>query len=499
MALSAWLACTGGHEPDIEAERKALIEQLDAVRNPVVRRRSDPRPDVVLVSLDTVRADAVSAYGGLLPGGAAARATPTLDALAGSGVRFDFALAQSPTTLSSHSAVFTGLDSHGHGVVRNGFVLGNENETLAERFTVAGYTTVGVIGASVLHEKTGISRGFGTWDSTLSHDRNERHEALASEVTERALDAVRKANEGKPVFLFVHYFDAHGPYDAPVPYTKRFCDPLYAGFFDGSRTAMKSAVRASRDRKLTAADVAQVRCHYLGEVAYVDTHVSRLFEGISTELGADTPRVVAVFGDHGEVLGEEPLNPFGHGGSVDAWALRVPLLVAGTNVPANVVVPSQARLVDLGTTLLALSGVRGSLGMGVDLANAWSHPATSGDFVTQDAAAPSVPGQPSSPISFAEASQPDDDAAKVGWPNLPFARVAYRDGFACQRFPLSYPGVLTYRVHGNVQEPVLDPAAAKLCDALAEWDRRLPTAAEQGHDAATTEALEVLGYSEPHD
>lgn len=493
-ALSLLLACADPPEPGVDAQRKALLEQLDSIRSQRVRRSTDPRPDVVLISLDTVRADAIAAYGGLLPykgqGADATRATPVFDGLAAEGVRFEFALAQAPTTMPSHSAIFTGLDNHGHGVVRNGFRLGTENDTLAERFTAAGFSTIGVIGASVLAESTGISRGFRVWDAQLSHDRNKRHEALAAEVTERALDVIRADESGKPLFLFVHYFDAHGPYNAPAPYTKRFCDPDYSGAFDGSRGSLEATITASRNGMLNPADIAAVRGQYQGEVAYTDTHVGRLLDGLGDRGAA---RLVAVFGDHGEGMGEDPMNPFGHGGSVDPWSLRVPLMVSGPGVPTGLVAPEQARLMDLGTTLLGLAGVRGKLGDGVDLAERWATASDKGRLSGGDL---SPIGQVATPIAYAEASQPHELASKTGWPNLPFARVAYRDGYACQRFPLVSGSPKTFRVVGSEQTTTAATPAMALCDALAEWDRRLPAIAVENIDVSTQEGLKALGYVE---
>lgn len=433
-----------------------------------------------MISLDTTRADALSTYGGLLPfqgeGTAPKSVTPVLDALAGRGVRFDQALAHAPTTLSSHASVFTGFDSHGHGVVRNGFKLGAEESTLAEAFAAGGYETVGVVGASVLSKKYGIARGFSVWNQEFSVSRENRHEALASEVTARALGALQTRNAAKPLFLFVHYFDAHAPYNAPEPYTKRFGRPDSS--FDGSQTAMRDAVERSRQGQLSPADVAEVRARYLGEVAYVDEQIGALFDGLAGAISSDIPRITIIFGDHGEGLGEEALNPFGHGGSVDPWSIRVPLIVSGTGVPSGVVVGDQARLMDIGATTLALAGLPARLGNGVDLGSRW-----------RTGTAP-IGGE----LSFAEASQPGQDAAKEGWPNLPFSRAAYRGGWACQRFPLSYPGTLTFAVTGSTQVGSPLPEGDNLCDALAEWDRRVPAATVEETDEETRESLRALGY-----
>ncbi|MBM4365661.1 MAG: sulfatase [Deltaproteobacteria bacterium] len=437
---------------------------LAACSDPPVRELP---PDIVLVSLDTTRADALDDDGGLLH--ALGRdglppVTPNLSALAARGARFEMALAHAPTTLSSHAAVFTGLDGHGHGVVRNGWPLDESHATLAVKLRSRGYLTSGVVGASVLARTTGIARGFDRWDDEVHIDRGPRHEALAADVTDRALRAVQRADPSRPLLLFVHYFDAHAPYSAPEPYTRRYADPAYSGSLDGSKAAMKEAIQRSRAGTLAEADINEARARYLGEVAYVDHELGRLLAGLR-----ERPATIVVFGDHGETLGEDPLNPFGHGGDVEPWALRVPLVVTGPGVESGQVVSRQVRLQDIGATLLGEP-----LGDGISV------------FDTQRR------------ISFAEASQPEDLAAAERWPNLPFERGVYQEPHLFTRFPaIEQPGQL-YTVTRSTLQPVDEPAARTALAALLDaWDAKAPAVTRPEADAATREALEALGYAQP--
>lgn len=430
----------------------------------------DTLPDVLLVSLDTTRADALDSYGGGLrrslgPSAPAGPVTPTLDALAAAGARFELALAHAPTTLSSHAAVFTGQDGHGHGVVRNGYPLDASALTLAEVFRDRGYDTRGVVGASVLDARHGIAQGFRHWDDRVELDRGPRHESLAREVTDRALRQLSAAEEDKPLLLFVHYFDAHAPYAAPEPYTRRWGNPAYDGPFDGSKGATRDAIERARTTGLPEADLAEARARYLGEVAYVDAELGRLLAGIDRT----RPRVVVVFGDHGETLGDDPLNAFGHGGDVDVWAARVPLIVAGPNVSPGQVVSRQVRLQDVATTLLGA-------------------PLGDGRSLFDEAPRP----------SFIEASQPEDRASTTGWPNLPFERAVYLDGLQLQRFPLTGRPQSVYAVAGGEQSPLAaHPREAELAALLDAWDAGAPSVAVPATDPEVTEALEALGYAAP--
>jgi arylsulfatase A-like enzyme len=398
--------------------------------------------------------------------------TPNFDSLAAEGVRFSWALSHAPTTLPSHAAVFTGRDSHGHAVPRNGSALGADLPTLAERLRARGYDTAGVVGASVLGSKTGIDRGFERWHETYQVDRGRRQEALAEEVNAQALAELRRSRE-RPLFLFVHYFDAHAPYAAPEPWTRKFCDPRYTGPFDGGRSAMKRLMTDIRQRREAAADVAEARCRYLGELAYVDGQLGRLLAAVRP--GA----VVAVFADHGELLGEDRLNPLGHGGYADVRSIHVPLALRGPGVPAARVVERPARLMDLGATLLALAGDRSGLGEGVDLAEAWTGTAV----------------EPA-PASFAEASQPTKKAASEGWPNLPFHRSVVSEGLIYSRWPLGRRDGSLARLQAG--EPPVDDASAsaRQRSLLDAWDAAAPALAVEPPDAETQAALEALGYSE---
>jgi choline-sulfatase len=148
-------------------------------------------PTIVLITLDTTRADAVGAWGG--PEGV----TPSLDALAARGARFVWAFSHAPTTLSSHASMFTGLDPHGHAVPRNGVPLLASHTTVAERLQHHGFETLAVLGSSALDRSTGALQGFTAVDDRLSVDQGRRYEDTAPNVTARALGLV-DAREGGP-------------------------------------------------------------------------------------------------------------------------------------------------------------------------------------------------------------------------------------------------------------------------------------------------------------
>lgn len=418
---------------------------------------SKPAPDIVLISMDTTRADAVTPpY------------APNVSGL--DGAHFLWALSHAPTTLNSHATVFTGLDPHGHGVPRNGFPLGPEHTTLATRMAEGGYDTIGVIGASVLGEGTSINRGFRVWDARFSADLGRRQERTATEVTDAALADARQREPGKPLFLFVHYFDAHAPYAAPEPYTRKFGAPDYHGPIGEGKPAIEALGRALREGHGDPADVAELRARYQGEVAYVDSEIARLLAGL------DHPTVV-IFGDHGEALGDDGANPIGHGGDVDLYAIHVPLVVAGPGIPATTI-DRPVRLSDVGATVLGLAGLADTLGQGQDLAPLW-----------RGGGLPSV-------THFAEATQPIPLATRGRWPNLAFERAAARDGFLLVAQPLLPGAPRLFRIDA-AQSPARDPERmGSLLNELSAWDQAAPGPVDHTLSAKTREELEALGYSE---
>lgn len=275
-------------------------------RAPLTRRV--PPHGVLLVTIDTLRADRLGAYGYTL-----AR-TPVLDALAARGVRFADATAHAPLTHPSHAAIMTGRYPGAFGIRLNGMTpLPPDAHTLAERFRDAGFSTGAIVASVILDEAYGIGQGFQSYDDRISVPSGDvalsTLQRRAGEVTDRAL-AWLKGRRG-PWFLWVHYYDPHLPYTAP-PATSSS-----AGGYDA-------------------------------EVAYVDVQLGRLLAAID---GAST--LVTVTSDHGEGLGDhgEP----DHGYFLYDSVLHVPLIMAGPGVKARVVA-EQVRSIDVAPTLADFVG-----------------------------------------------------------------------------------------------------------------------------------------------
>jgi len=269
---------------------------------------AEPRPSILLVTLDTTRADAI---------GPEARGieTPAFNAIAARGLRFRQAYAAVPETLPSHSTMMTGLYPAGHHVHENARYLPATIPTVAERLTGAGYRSMAFVSSFALSRRFGLARGFETYDESFPNGTSER---TARETTDAVV--ARLSGPGiaeKPLFLWVHYYDPHAPYLPPEPFRSKFAgDP------------------------------------YLGEVAAMDEQLGRLVQAF--EQRARGPIAIVIAADHGEGLGEH--GEAFHGNLVYQSTMHVPMAVAGPGVTASVSdVPVSTRRVFF--TLLDWAGL----------------------------------------------------------------------------------------------------------------------------------------------
>ena len=274
-----------------------------------------PTPNLLLVTLDTVRADRLGCYG------YAAAETPRLDGLAAGGLRFARASSPVPLTLPSHASLLSGLSPPHHGLRHNGAGSYPEGTaTLATLLVDAGYRTGAFVGAFVLDRRFGLARGFEVYDDEIERDPGAgvvlEAERPGRQVVDRALAWLGR-EDPRPFFLWVHLYDAHAPYEPPP------------------------AQRARHPGR-----------PYDGEIAAVDEAVGRLLAELERR-GLDGRTVVAVAADHGEGLGEHGEQT--HGLLLYETTLRVPLLLRAPGVPARVV-ETPVSLVDLAPTLAGLLG-----------------------------------------------------------------------------------------------------------------------------------------------
>jgi arylsulfatase A-like enzyme len=329
-----------------------VLTLLLACGGPAPVPAGDPsRPDVVLVSIDTLRADHLGSYGYGRP------TSPFLDALAARGTRFAAARSASPWTLPAHTTMLTGLLPSTHRVVEDDLRLADDMPLLQEQLRAAGYATAGVVSTLYVSTVYGFQRGFDHFEDFGIHGekQNLQNEVVAEDVVDHALAWLRTQAPGKPVFLFLHLYDVHYQYAPPPPYDTRFDRAPQ----EGDARYKNYHFHGKKKGRLDAAQMAHQVAQYDEEIAYVDDQLRRLADAT-----ASRPARWIVTSDHGEEFGER--GSWGHAHTLYQEQLHVPLIVAGPGIAAGQVVAEPVGTQDLAPTVAAWVG--GALpGDGLDL------------------------------------------------------------------------------------------------------------------------------------
>lgn len=288
--------------------------------------RSHTRPNVILIVLDTLRADHLGIYG------YERNTSPVLDSLAKETWIARYAISPAPWTPPAVSSMFTGLYATSHGMMppdgrelalKNSAVLAESNLTLAEIFKSAGYQTIGVTPNPWIKEDFGFSQGFEQYFY--------RHRVRAEEINKAAFKVLDGMDKNRPFFLFLHYLDPHDPYEPPEEFAQMFSGNL--------------------SRPYTA-EVLQKINKYDGEIRYLDTELGKLFSHLkSKNLWDDT--ILVVLADHGEQFDEH--GHTGHGFKLFNEEIHVPLFVKFGGSAREI--PYTVSSVDVFPTILELSGL----------------------------------------------------------------------------------------------------------------------------------------------
>lgn len=313
----------------------------------------------MLISIDSLRADHVSAYGYSRP------TTPTIDRLARDGVTFAHAVSTTSWTLPAHAALLTGRHDAEHGATLPQSSLDPSIPTLAEAMAAAGYRTVGLYSGPFLDPTFGLARGFEeyvacTSDSALIDGRRQRsraraHAASHKDVTNPLVAAAfTRAVDGRderPSFFFVHLWDVHYDLLPPPPYDRMF-DPDYVGDFPGYAYRRAAAFKPG----MAKADYEHVLALYDGEIRYTDDTIAGMLANLE-RAGLLANTVVVVTSDHGDEFLEH--GGKGHRRTLFQEVLAIPLVfwAPGRLAPARV--KTSASLIDVAPSILAITGTRG--------------------------------------------------------------------------------------------------------------------------------------------
>jgi arylsulfatase A-like enzyme len=336
----------------------ALSLALSLTTGCAKRPPSERRPNIVLLSIDTLRRDFVGAYGAERGG------TPNLDRLARRGRLCVDAVSTSSWTLPAHMSLLTGLYPAGHGVRGDGQALSPEQVTLPERLRDLGYRTAGFVSGPYLHRGYGFDQGFDLYRHCMAYAIETLDDGRVSNVIRANLHSqsgrtspqlLRESTEwlasrddDEPWFLFVHWWDPHYDFEPPAPWDAWLGEP------DGVRMTGRGFLQNPRVRpEMTGAERQRLLDLYRGEIASTDAAIGRLLQFLE-ESGEADRTIVVLTADHGEEFFEHGHK--GHRNNLYAETLRVPLVIAGPGVGAGLR-KSVRSLVDVVPTLAELVGL----------------------------------------------------------------------------------------------------------------------------------------------
>jgi arylsulfatase A-like enzyme len=329
----------------------------------IVPGRSGPppafaRPNIVFISIDTLRADRTSLHGH------DRRTTPFIDALARDGVVYQNALSQAPWTLPSAASFNTGLYPSEHGAMKIGKRLSRRFDTIAEVLRRFGYHTIGVISHDLVGRKYGFAQGFQQFDE--SQMRNQRIISSRA-LTHAAFKRLNKRHEGKPFFLWIHYFDPHFDYIRHPEYKwADATEKLLQEKFVRTRYSAGDPKRMYKKIGNKGLFLDHIRAVYDEEIAYTDRWVGKIFKWL-TKAGLSDNTMTIITADHGEYFMER--GRFLHDGDVYTELVHVPLVIGGAIDPAlrGKTVRRTVELLSLPKTIAKMAGIEEHPFRGEDL------------------------------------------------------------------------------------------------------------------------------------
>ncbi|MEP7008855.1 MAG: sulfatase-like hydrolase/transferase [Acidobacteriota bacterium] len=328
-------------------------------------RSAAKRPNLILISIDTLRADRLGCYGGPHP------ASPAIDAMAHEGTRFANAYAAAPWTLPSHMTMMTGLYPSAHGVNpdRRQFAgIQNSSErfqirgsdklaTLAERLSRLGYRTAAITEGGWVAAKFGFDQGFDRYVAHDDDNLDQGTQRLALEwLATQPETSEKPGSDARPFFLFLHTYQVHQPYHQPPPYDALFVALGHRGYALPNVSLPLAVLDKFKDGSFppTASDVEAFRARYDGEVRHSDAFVGHLVELLQTT-GLEKDTIVLLTSDHGEELFDH--GGFDHGETLYDEVLHVPMILWGPGrIPGAKIAQGPVGSIDILPTLVELAG-----------------------------------------------------------------------------------------------------------------------------------------------
>jgi arylsulfatase A-like enzyme len=436
---------------------------------------------LVLISLDTTRADQLGCYGNTTV------RTPEIDRLARESIVLDDYMTVAPTTLASHVSLFTGRYPQAHGTPRNGFTVNAENVMLPEILEQHGFTTAGFIASFALHSRFDFAQGFEHWDESFDRlagmDGRLQNERSAESVNRAVIDWLDAAGVPERLFLFVHYFDPHAPYAAPPPFDTMYDPRGREGLPAWQELRTEEFVQLPEDEVSR-----RTALQYAGEISYLDREIGVLLEALRAR-GILDQALVVVTSDHGEDFWEHPVS-FDHGWTTYQTTMRgVGLVRLPGARHAGLRQTGLVASVDILPSVLAFLGLPAPPGI---------------DGEALDLTLPSHPGLQRA--RFGQATKPwQVESGEAAWRNLHKARCVREGPFKLIQVPYRAEQELYDLSRDPLEQtnlladagPELRELATRLGHRLEAWAasaRPLPSRFAATPQDDTLERLRALGY-----
>ena len=308
------------------------------------------RPNVLLVLVDTIRADHLGCMG------YSRNTTPTIDSLAREGVIFTSCQSHSSWTLPAMASILSGLNPREHGAGRHFDALhgiADEIQWMPMLFKAEGYGTAAFFNVIFMSADFGFHRGFDHFECPAQGP--ETLSRSAGETVDAFLEWIHGEPDGEPFFAVVHFFDPHIPYSPPEPFRTLFADPGYSGVYGAAWGGVSelNAVHSGREA-IPAEGLANLMALYDGEIAYTDHELGRLLDSLAV-MGIAENTIVVIAGDHGEEFMEH--GGMDHGRTLYQEICHVPLVFCGPGVPAGGIDDGLVGQVHILPTVLDLAGI----------------------------------------------------------------------------------------------------------------------------------------------
>ncbi len=442
---------------------------------------------VIFISLDTTRPDHIGCYGNPWI------STPNLDWLAGESILFTQYMTVVPTTLPSHTSLFTGKYPHRHGNPQNGYMVNKENVMLTEILKDAGYQTIGFIGSFALDNRFDFAQGFDYYDQSyerfVGDGKLTEHERSAGSVTQSVIRYLKPWTSRQPLFLFVHYFDPHKPFEPPAPYDTMYRWEDVKSDSPGEHiTVYYSTPHSLSDEHWQLSK--QAALGYAGEISYMDQHLGSLLDYLKQK-GILDDAILVVTSDHGENFWEH-MPYFHHGTSTYQTSMHAVCMIRLPDAAqGGTVVNQPLSSIDILPTVLAYLGLPAPDGIDGRAFDVKRCAASIGDRLVYGQATLTRPWKA--------------PAVSGGWQNANKARCVRSGNWVFMQTPFASREEL-YDLSTDPYEqnnllisssPQMAAVARKLKDSLEAWAASadpLESYREKERREETIEKLKALGY-----